>query len=47
MSSAIVAGILALAAEQNPDLQQKDIRPFDGNACQWLRALMDVNVCDP
>ena len=47
MSSAIVAGILALAAEQNPDLQQKDIRPFDGNACQWLRTLMDVNVCDP
>jgi hypothetical protein len=47
MSSAIVAGILALAAERNPDLQQKDILPFDGNACQWLQTLMDVTVCDP
>lgn len=47
MSSAIVAGILALAVEQNPGLHQKDILPFEGNACQWLRTLMDVNVCDP
>ncbi len=45
MSSAIVAGMLALAAERSPDLKLEDLPPFEGSTCRWLEHLMDVPIC--
>ena len=45
MSSAIVAGMLALAAERSPDLKLEDLPPFDGSTCRWVEHLMDVPIC--
>lgn len=45
MSSAIVAGMLALAAERSPDLKLEDLPPFEGSTCRWLEHLMDARIC--
>jgi hypothetical protein len=45
MSSAIVAGLLALAAERKPGIGLDDLPPFESSVCLWLDQLMQLSIC--
>ena len=45
ISSAVVSGILAVAAQRNQSLGIKDIPLFDGDICKWEEELINMPLC--
>ncbi|MCU0579673.1 MAG: S8 family serine peptidase [Desulfobacterota bacterium] len=45
MASAVVGGILALAAGKDGTLEDKSLPPFQGDLCRWQEELLAVKVC--
>jgi hypothetical protein len=45
MASAIVGGLLALAAGKNGALEPGTLPPFDGDLCRWQEELLSLKVC--
>jgi subtilisin family serine protease len=43
-ASAIVAGILALGLEKNPNLRQEDLPPWTGDPCRWVESMLQISL---
>ncbi|GAB6094087.1 hypothetical protein JCM14469_03390 [Desulfatiferula olefinivorans] len=46
LSSAIVSGILALAAERGTSIRIKDLPSYEGSIQRWQATLLELPVCD-
>ena len=46
ISSAIVTGILTLAAEKKKLINIKDLPKYNGSLCEWETKILEIPVCD-
>ncbi len=45
MSSAVVAGIITVAAGKNRDLTRSDLPPLQKDLCKWQESLLNMTIC--